>query len=466
MGGQCGQLRDHVREGRGLDLREIVDGTPVALALPREEPRMHIRTKTTVWLLVSATAGIGCGSNAPTSPVAWACANTAVPNGTAFQCTSADSRTQAVAATLGGSYTCPGTGSTSPQCPPPAEDAPPPGDDASPGDDAGLTPPASSPPGADAAPPAEDSPPPQGDAATQTPPSDDAGSPPPSTSGDDAGTPGHGHGNGGGKPPGNSPGNPPGKGGPDAGEDDDAAPPVTSPPPSTNPPGEGSDGGTDQPPPYTCDTEEGLVACTQPPQCSEGTHPSACGACVPDTTTEDCVPPSSGGCWVTGGGFIDPASGQDSFGGNAMPMKSGTIRGEWENVDHGSGLNMHGEPSYLYCRHVDEPGPGADNGPHHDFTTNQAYFGGPARVFANNAWADGYWFDVVVDDHGEGQGAKSGGPDLYHVTIRSLSGPNQSGAILYDAEGTLSGGNIQLHPPNNGHPYSSSTLPTWVTLQP
>ena len=424
---------------------------------------MHIRTKTTVWLLVSATAGIGCGSNAPTSPVAWACASTAVPNGTAFQCTSADSRTQAVAATLGGSYTCPGTGSTSPQCPPPAEDAPPPGDDASPGDDAGLTPPANSPPGVDAAPPAEDSPPPStggGDAATPTPPSDDAGSPPPSKSGDDAGTPGHG--NGGGKPP----GKPPGKGGSDAGEDDDAAPPVTSPPPATNPPGEGSDGGTDQPPPYTCDTEEGLVACTQPPQCSEGTHPSACGACVPDTTTDDCVPPSSGGCWVTGGGFIDPASGQDSFGGNAMPMKSGTIRGEWENVDHGSGLNMHGEPSYLYCRHVDEPGPGADNGPHHDFTTNQAYFGGPARVFQNNAWSDGYWFDVVVDDHGEGQGAKSGGPDLYHVTIRSLSGPNQSGAVLYDAEGTLSGGNIQLHPPNNGHPYSSSTLPSWVTLQP
>jgi hypothetical protein len=421
---------------------------------------MRIGTRTTIWLLVSAAAGFGCGSNAPASQAAWVCGSTLVPNGTAFQCTSADARTQAAAATLG-SYTCPGTGSTSPQCPPPAEDAPPPGADA------GTAPPADSLPGADAAPPAEDSPPPQGDAGTgeaaaPVPPSDLDATPP--SSGDDASTPGHGNGNGG-----NPHGTPPGKSGSctcDAGENDDGGPPATTPPPSTSPPGEGSDGGADQPPPYDCETEEGLVSCTQPPQCSEGTHPSACGACVPDTTTEDCMPPSSGGCWVTGGGFIDPSSGQDSFGGNAMPMKSGAIRGEWENVDHGSGLNMHGEPSYLYCRHVAEPGPGADNGPHHDFTTNQAYFGGPARVFQNNAWSDGYWFDVVVDDHGEGQGAKSGGPDLYHVTVRSLTGANQSGAILYDAEATLTGGNIQLHPPNNGHPYSSSALPSWVALQP
>jgi hypothetical protein len=149
-----------------------------------------------------------------------------------------------------------------------------------------------------------------------------------------------------------------------------------------------------------------------------------------------------------------------------MPMKSGTIRGEWENVDHGSGQQMRGEPTYLYCRHVDEPGPGVPNGPHHDFTTNQAYFGGPARLNVNGAWVDGYWFDVVVDDHGEGKGANAGGPDLYHITIRSLVAPNQSGPVVYDGEGNMSGGNIQLHPPNNGHPYTGSTLPSWVVLQP
>jgi hypothetical protein len=181
---------------------------------------------------------------------------------------------------------------------------------------------------------------------------------------------------------------------------------------------------------------------------------------------EDCMPPATGGCWVTGGGFIQPTTGQDNFGGNAMPMQSGTIRGEWENVDHGSGQQMHGQPTYLYCRHVNEPGPGVPNGPRHDFTSNQAYFGGPARLFVNGGWSDGYWFDVVVDDHGEGKGANAGGPDLYHITIRQMSASNQPLAVVYDGQGDLGGGNIQLHPPNSGHPFSSSTLPSWVVLQP
>src|SRR6185369_5797432 len=50
--------------------------------------------------------------------------------------------------------------------------------------------------------------------------------------------------------------------------------------------------------------KKGNRTCDSIPVCSEGTHPSACGACVPDTETVDCVPPSEGGCWVTGGGFI------------------------------------------------------------------------------------------------------------------------------------------------------------------
>jgi hypothetical protein len=286
---------------------------------------------------------------------------------------------------------------------------------------------------------------------------------------DDAGN-GHG-GNppGGGKPDGGTshggnPHNPPGGScgcdagsseSPDAGES-------SSPDAGESPDGGGGGGG------FNCDSEEtpGSETCTQPPTCSEGTHPSACGACVPDDTTDDCEPPAAGGCWVTGGGTIPEGASQDSFGGNAMSMKSGSIRGEWENVDHATGVQMHGEPSYLYCRHVDEPGPGADNGPHHDFTDNQAYFGGAARVNLNGAWADGYWFDVVVDDHGEGKGAKSGGPDTYHVTIRQIVGANQSGPILLDASANMSGGNIQLHPPNNGHPYVASSLPSWVSLQP
>jgi hypothetical protein len=218
--------------------------------------------------------------------------------------------------------------------------------------------------------------------------------------------------------------------------------------------------------PWTCDTSTGKPVCHTPPKCDAGSHPSKCGACVPDGSSEDCESPGAGGCWITGGGFIVDGDGHDSFGGNAMPMKSGAIRGQWEHVDHGTGNKLHGEPSYIVCRHVAEPGPGANNGPKHDFTMNQAYFGGNARAFVNGTWHEGYWFDVMVEDHGEGKGAKAGGPDYYHLTLRKIDAANASGVIVYDTEANMSGGNIQLHPPNNGHPFTSSQLPSWVSLQP
>jgi hypothetical protein len=435
---------------------------------------MTTTMKNALWMTIAAAAApvMGCGSPSTSGgPVAWTCANQAVPFGSTYQCTSSDPRVLSAAAALGGSYSC--TAGTL-SCPP-AEDAPPPSDDGgSASGDAGV-----GAPGADASPPAEDSPPPGDSGVPPTSGPDasldeDAGtpsSPPPGGSGgSDAGTGHGGNPNGtpdGGMSHGGNPHNPPGGScgcdagvseGPDASESSDAGE-------SSPDAGESPDAGG---PPFDCDSVEvpSSEACSQPPACDPGTHPSACGACVPNDTTEDCQPPTTGGCWVTGGGTIPDGASQDSFGGNAMSMKSGTIRGEWEDVDHGTGMQMHGEPSYLYCRQVNEPGPGADNGPHHDFTMNQAYFGGAARVNLNGAWADGYWFDVVVDDHGEGKGAKAGGPDLYHITIRKLIGANQSGAILLDDNANMSGGNIQLHPPNNGHPYVASALPTWVTLQP
>jgi hypothetical protein len=164
---------------------------------------------------------------------------------------------------------------------------------------------------------------------------------------------------------------------------------------------------------------------------------------------------------VTGGGFIVDTDGKDSFGGNAMPMKDGTIRGEWEHQDHGTGDNAHGQATYLYCRVVPGPGPGHPNGPQHNFVDNQVYFGGPARWSTNASWADGFWFDVVAEDHGE-----PGRKDTYQFTIRKYAGPNSSGPIVYQTSGDLAGGNIQLHPPNNGHPFTSSQLPPWVQLQP
>lgn len=224
---------------------------------------------------------------------------------------------------------------------------------------------------------------------------------------------------------------------------------------------------------------KGNKSCESVPDCAAGTHPSACGACVTDGESDDCVPPSAGGCWVTGGGFIvgpnvtsgAEADGHDNFGGNAKPMKDGRIQGHWNHVDHGTGNHAKGKPEYIVCRHVDEPGPGQPGGKK-GFTMNQVYFGGPAEWRTNGAWASGYWFDVVAKDHGEPGSvphAKNGGmPDTYHFTIRLMDDPKKevSGAIVYETNGALEGGNIQMHPPNNGHPYSPMALPNWVAFEP
>ncbi len=231
---------------------------------------------------------------------------------------------------------------------------------------------------------------------------------------------------------------------------------------------------------YKCvKDKDGNKSCESVPDCAVGTHPSACGACVPDGESGDCVPPSEGGCWVTGGGFIvgpnvttgADADGHDNFGGNAKPMKDGRIQGHWNHVDHGTGNHAKGRPEYIVCRHVDEPGPGQPGGKK-GFTMNQVYFGGPAEWRANDTWASGYWFDVVAKDHGEPGSKphpKNGGmPDTYHFTIRLMDDPDKqvSGAIVYETKGELEGGNIQMHPPNNGHPYTPSSLPSWVAFEP
>jgi hypothetical protein len=169
-----------------------------------------------------------------------------------------------------------------------------------------------------------------------------------------------------------------------------------------------------------------------------------------------------------------PADGHDNFGGNAKPMKQGYISGHWNHVDHGTGNHSKGRPEYIVCRTVaGEPGPSQPGGKK-GLTTNQVYFGGHAqwRVAADGAWADGYWFDVVVEDHGEpgsqGPAAKKGQmPDYYHFTIRKMDDPTAkvSGAIVYETKENLMGGNIQIHPSNNGHPATQSQLPSWVALE-
>jgi hypothetical protein len=225
--------------------------------------------------------------------------------------------------------------------------------------------------------------------------------------------------------------------------------------------------------------KKGNKSCTSVPDCVEGTKPSACGACVPEGETADCVPPAEGGCWVTGGGFIigdsivpaAPADGHDNFGGNAKTLRDGRMQGHWNHVDHGTGNHSKGKPEYLFCRKVDGPGPSQPGGKK-GFEMNQVYFGGPAEWRSNGEWGTGYWFDVVAKDHGEPGNkphpTKGGAPDAYHFTIRKMDDPQRqvSGPVVYETRGDLVGGNIQLHPPNPGRGPNSSTLPSWVSLEP
>jgi hypothetical protein len=184
-----------------------------------------------------------------------------------------------------------------------------------------------------------------------------------------------------------------------------------------------------------------------------------------DTDCEICEegqPPSQGGCWITGIGYLKDSDGRDNFGGNGMPMKAGYIRGQWEHDDHGTGDKFHGTVGYLVCRHVDEPGPGVPSGSDHNFNINQAYYGGPGRWFEpEKGWQDGYWFDVMAEDHGE-----PGKEDEYYFTVRRRDATGAVGPILYQTGGILAGGNFQVHPPNDGHPFTAGTLPQWVPLQP
>ena len=227
--------------------------------------------------------------------------------------------------------------------------------------------------------------------------------------------------------------------------------------------------------------KKGDKSCVSTPDCATGTHASACGACVSDSDgASDCVPPSEGGCWITGGGYIVGASlvpaaaadGHDNFGGNAKPMKKGGVSGHWNHVDHGTGNHAKGRPEYIMCRVTDGPGPKQPGGKK-GLVANQVYFGGHAqwRNAATATWSDGYWFDVVAEDHGEPgntHALKNGEmPDSYHFTIRKIdnAAAGASGTVVYETRDDLRGGNIQIHPSNNGHPALSSPLPAWVSIE-
>lgn len=193
----------------------------------------------------------------------------------------------------------------------------------------------------------------------------------------------------------------------------------------------------------------------------------------PPTSNPPQLPPEQGGCWVTGIGTFGKGDTRDSFGGNGMTMKDGSVRGEWQHTDHfdvsgtqKNGQNLfHGKVTYIAClRFPTLPGPEVPKA-----IPNYANWGGKGRFNG----VDGYYFDVKAFDHAEGGIHK----DRYQIRIFDA---NKKLVLHADGQGTMqapsnkeceidplvttnlswvkalgciSGGNFQIHPPNKGHPY-------------
>ena len=210
------------------------------------------------------------------------------------------------------------------------------------------------------------------------------------------------------------------------------------------------------------------------------------GVCVLDTAREELIdggelPPGAdnldviyyteetGGCFVTGIGHIgsdenengisdQPGAGradQDSYGGNAMGMRDGRVRGQWQNTTHLDGTRdvFHGQAEFLYCWNDGGPGPDVPVA-----EPNRAIWGGPGQ------WnhEDGYLFIVSAADYKEGKEDEDAGiRDAYAITIyRDVDGDGiatSDDEIVYEETDCVFG-NFQIHPPNNGHPYIGAEL--------
>lgn len=139
----------------------------------------------------------------------------------------------------------------------------------------------------------------------------------------------------------------------------------------------------------------------------------------------------TGGCWLTSGGFLNASiargKNRHSFGGNVGPPPTGA----WEHQDHLLGLNFHSNDAHIItCFNDGGPGPGNPKA-----KDNVAQFEGTGRL--NNQPGFAFWAEVI--DRGE-----PGRKDHYRIRVWRIS----DGVIFIDANGDLSGGNIQIHPPN------------------
>jgi hypothetical protein len=123
---------------------------------------------------------------------------------------------------------------------------------------------------------------------------------------------------------------------------------------------------------------------------------------------------------VTGGGQIpvpDPDStGRATFGFNAQPDKKGGAKGNFNYVNHVTGLHV--------------------NGPVNDIQVIAVYPNGSAKtVLFSGTCGDTCSFTVIVEDHGE-----PGTSDQFGVTIIGDDSEVRSQRVI-------SRGNIQFHKP-------------------
>ncbi len=126
--------------------------------------------------------------------------------------------------------------------------------------------------------------------------------------------------------------------------------------------------------------------------------------------------PKTGNAFMTGGGKLGTGRDIATFGFNAG-SRGGVFHGELQYIDHAAGLKVHSLSIESF---------GLITG------TPCVTFSGSARV--NDA--DGYSFTVNrACDHGE----PGVGQDTFDI---SVSGPG----VSYSRSGTLTGGNLQLHP--------------------
>src|SRR5713226_1789851 len=127
--------------------------------------------------------------------------------------------------------------------------------------------------------------------------------------------------------------------------------------------------------------------------------------------------PKTGNAFMTGGGKLGTGRDIATFGFNAG-SRGGVVHGELQYIDHAAGLKVH-------SLSIDSFGLVGE-------TASCVTFSGSAHV--NNA--DGYSFTV-------NQACDNGEPGIGHDTFAiSVSGPG----VSYSRSGTLTGGNLQLHP--------------------